>query len=75
VKPKRRRSEKTLAGRLVALRAEAGISQVELAELVGVQPGTVGDWETGRCGIRLSRLAKVARVLKTSVPYLIGDGK
>ena len=36
------------ADRLKTLRAEKGITQVQLAEILGVTKGTVAMWETGK---------------------------
>lgn len=63
-----------LSKRLVAARKKAGLSQAELAERLGVSPGTVAGWEsTGEHahGIRLTRIHQVARVLKVDVAELL----
>jgi DNA-binding XRE family transcriptional regulator len=39
------------------------MSQQSLAEAVGVHLRTVGNWETGRIGMRIDVAKKVARVL------------
>lgn len=62
-----------LAQRLVAARKKRGLSQVDLAKLLEVSPGTVGGWENGSHGIHLSRVEQVARVLKIKPSVLLAD--
>lgn len=60
-----------LPANLKSAREAAGLSQVELAEKVEVAPSTVAGWETGAHGIRMARLTKVARALRTTVEKLV----
>ncbi len=46
-----------------AAREEAGMTQKELAEAVGVSPGSVAGWETGRYSPRADRQGKLREVL------------
>ena len=59
------------AGKLAQARKARGLTQVELAKLLDVSPGTVGGWESGAHGIRSGRLGQVARVLGVEVAELV----
>lgn len=67
---------KTIGQRIKELREQRGLTQVELARLVGCAPNTVTEWERreGRApGKKL--LSQVAQVLEISVDYLLGREK
>lgn len=53
-------------------REDADLSQAELAELVGVSPSTVAGWELGSHGVRLSRLAAIAKATGKTIAELVG---
>lgn len=56
--------------RIRVLREKLGISQQQLAEMVGgVSRGAVGNWELGR-GIKFENLARIAKVLGVGVEWL-----
>jgi transcriptional regulator with XRE-family HTH domain len=62
--------------RIASLRDKAGLSQLELAELVGVDKSAVSHWENKFSRPDLSRLSLVARALGVTVAELIrGEGK
>jgi len=52
-------------------RESAKLSQVELADKMGVAPSTVAGWELGTHGIRMDRVVHLAKVLGTSVAKLV----
>lgn len=52
-----------LAGRLRAARAQAGLTQAELARRVNIARSSVADYETGRCEPDPERLACLASAL------------
>lgn len=54
-----------------SLRAKSGLSQSALAKSVGVSPGNVGDWETGRSKPGYNALAALTRVFDVSADYLL----
>jgi transcriptional regulator with XRE-family HTH domain len=56
---------------LKAAREKAGLSQVQLAERLGVAPSTVAGWELGTHSVRSSRLSQLARVLRIEVRTLL----
>ena len=58
--------------RLKASRKEAGLTQVELAEILKVSNGTVGMWETGKREPKFEAMVHLSKTLNKSVDYLIG---
>jgi transcriptional regulator with XRE-family HTH domain len=61
----------TLGGRIRAARERRGLTQRELAELVGVGARTVRLWEAGRKQPYLARLRTLARVLVVDLGWLL----
>lgn len=55
-------------------RADAGVTQRQLAEKVGVSPMTVSFWETGRNCPSLAHLIEVADALSVSLDQLVRNG-
>src|SRR5258706_8435988 len=61
--------------RIRALRPDAGFSQEELGERLGVSFQQVQKYERGKNRVSLARAVEIARVLKTSLDALAGlDG-
>ena len=56
---------------LERMRRDAGLTQGELAELLGVDRSTVAKWETGKSTPRLPTLVEMARLYGCSVEKLI----
>ena len=50
-----------------------GMSQRELAQLIGVDQSAVARWETDKNGARIANLKRVAAVLNCSVSDLLDD--
>jgi transcriptional regulator with XRE-family HTH domain len=63
-----------LGQRIAALRKEQGITQVQLAETLGIAQQTLAHYEVGRLRIVAGMLPLLARVLTTSVEELLGEG-
>lgn len=59
--------------RIKALRLRRGLSQEQLADLLGVRKGTVGNWESGQNGATIGRIRKIAKKLNVSCEYLVGN--
>lgn len=53
------------------LRSEKNLTQGQLAKEVGVSPGNVGDWETGKSKPGYNALASLARIFEVSADYLL----
>lgn len=57
---------------LRVLRDAEGLSQADLAEMVGVSPRQVGRWETGESEPLASLIPKICRALGCSLDQLWG---
>lgn len=71
--PKKRSPRPVQGARLLALRKAAGLSQVQLAELIGETQGNISFWERTDKPPRSDILPKLARVLGVSVEALLGE--
>jgi len=60
--------------RLRKLRESQGLSQSELAQLIGVAKTTYSDWENGK-GLKILPYQKMSQVLAISVTELISGEK
>ena len=58
--------------RLRIARQSQGLTQQQLAELIGVSRSTVAMWETGEHQPDLDTVSKLATILKVSVDFLLG---
>jgi len=61
--------------RIKMRRIELGIVQADLGKLLNVSQERVSGWELGRRAFRIEQAAAVAKALKTSVAYLVGERK
>jgi transcriptional regulator with XRE-family HTH domain len=59
--------------RICQLRRERNLSQLQLAELVGVARTTVTVWEGGNAEMNLTKLFKIAKALNCDVRELLTD--
>lgn len=64
-----------LGQRIATLRKAHGLTQVQLAEQLGVAQQTLAHYEAGRLRLLASTLAKLADVLDVPVEDLIGASK
>lgn len=62
-----------LGARIAQLRKEQGITQVQLAEQLGVSQQTITAYEVGRRRIQVSALPVIAQVLGVAVETLMGE--
>lgn len=60
------------ADRLRGLRAEANLTQTELAQILGVSRGAVSGWESEAGSPDPKTLAQIADFFHISVDYLVG---
>ena len=58
--------------RVLELRKEKGIGQVELARALGVSNGVISLWENGLREPTLSSLVALAKYFMVSVDFLVG---
>lgn len=56
------------------LRRESGLTQEQLAEALGVTPGAVHKWETGKATPELEMLVDLAQFFETSVDAMLNYG-
>ena len=61
--------------RLKQLRKEKGLTQVTLAETLGVSKGTVAMWETGKRMPAFDMLARLSELFDKRVDYIIGTSE
>lgn len=62
-----------LGGRIARIRKEQGITQAQLAELIGVTQQTINSYKTGRRRVPVSLLPAIAKRLGVAVEALLGD--
>ncbi len=58
--------------KLFAARQQMGLSQMQLAEKLGITQSTYAGWERRTTALRPDYIAKIAGVLNVSVDYLLG---
>lgn len=63
----------TFSDKIKRSREVAGLTQRELADLVGVSQRTIASYESTNAVARRTTMAKLARALKVSVRYLSDD--
>ena len=66
-------SRKEIGARLRALRLERGVSQVELARLIGTHQTAVSQVEVGRRGVSVQQIVKLCRALKVTPDRILGE--
>ena len=54
-----------------SVREAKGITQKQLADLVGVQQGAVAQWETGKTAPRFERILAIANALECKIDDLV----
>ena len=61
-----------IADRLKEIRTEKGITQVQLAETMGVSKGTVAMWETGKREPNFETLNQLSEIFDKRIDYILG---
>ena len=56
-----------LCDKIMQARKKAGMSQIDLADAMGVSRQSVSKWETGEANPEIGKLAQLARTLGVSV--------
>ncbi|MEM7771191.1 MAG: helix-turn-helix transcriptional regulator [Cyanobacteria bacterium P01_E01_bin.6] len=65
----------TLTSNIAELRDQAGLTQRELALIVGVTETTIANWERGRSGLEwIERLMKLCDALNCELSDLVSSG-
>ena len=65
----------TLAEKILHLRTQQGLSQLELAERLGVSRQSVSKWETGQSVPDLDKLIKLSDLFGITVDELVREGE
>lgn len=55
------------------LRKEIGLSQIQLAKMVGYSQSVITKWENGESEPNVKAIKKLAKVLDCSCDYLLGE--
>lgn len=63
------------AARLRIARREAGLSQVELGQALGISGQSVKEWEAGRASPHFDRLDDIARVTEKPLAWFFHSGE
>ena len=61
--------------RLKDLRQQAGLTQVDVAEALGISQPAYASWERGAKKPTQENLVKIAQILNVSVDYLVGNSE
>lgn len=61
--------------RLKKLRKDAGLTQVEVANKLGISQPAYASWERGIKKPTQDNLVKIAQILNVSVDYLVGNSQ
>ena len=61
--------------RLKDLRKQAGLTQVDVAEKLGISQPAYASWERGVKKPTQDNLVKIAQILNVSVDYLVGNSE
>ena len=61
--------------RLKDLRKQAGLTQVDVAEELGISQPAYASWERGSKKPTQENLVKIAQILNVSVDYLLGNSE
>ena len=59
--------------RLKSLRKQAGLTQVDVAEELGISQPAYASWERGTKKPTQENLVKIAQILNVKVDYLVGN--
>ncbi len=58
--------------RLKEQREKAGLSQRELARLLGMSPKSIAAWEAGERSPQLLKIVKITKFFRVSLDYMLG---
>ena len=68
-------TRKSIGHRIKVRRVEMNLKQGELGDLVGVTQAHVSEWEIGRRALRVEQAIALAKALRTTVGYLVGESE
>lgn len=64
-------TENSIAERVISARKKQGLTQAELASMVGIKEPSVTQWETGKTSLSGNSLLKVAKALKVTPDFIL----
>ena len=64
---------KRIGHRIKVRRVELELRQEDLGKLIGVPQTQISEWEIGRRAMRIEQAMAIARALRTTVAYLVGE--
>jgi transcriptional regulator with XRE-family HTH domain len=64
---------KQVGHRIKVRRVVLDLQQKELGALVGVPQSQISEWEIGRRALKIEQAMEIAKALKTTVGYLVGE--
>lgn len=67
-----KRSDESIGSRIARLRRDKGITQIELAERLGVSQPVVSDYERGAIRLHGELILELARIFGTSTDEILG---
>ena len=73
--PDTNETRKRIGHRIKVRRVELGLNQGELGDLVNVAQAQISEWEIGRRALRIEQAMELARALRTTVGYLVGESE
>lgn len=65
-------NQQTIAAKIRGKRAEKGVSQAQLAEVLGVSRTTVGTWESGEVQPGMNKVWELADYYGCTIDELVG---
>ncbi len=73
--PDTHETRKKIGHRIKVRRVELYMQQKDLGALVGVTQTHISEWEIGRRALRVEQALELAKALKTTVGYLVGESE
>jgi len=64
---------KTLGKKIKLARVELDLTQTELAQKIGAKQKSISRYETGKSVPKIVTLTKLAKILRKSTSYFLGD--
>ncbi|MES9902788.1 MAG: helix-turn-helix transcriptional regulator [Sedimenticola sp.] len=66
---------KSVGHRIKVRRVELDMKQEELGTVLGLTQAQISEWEIGRRALRIEQAMDLAKGLRTSVAYLVGESE
>ena len=64
---------KEVGHRIKVRRVECRLRQRDLGDAIGVEQVQISEWERGHRALKVEQLVELAKVLDTTVGYLVGE--